>query len=1225
MKSTSPIRLLRAGTLAVRVFACSVAALLATHSATATDIVWGTNLGAGPWDWNTGSNWIGGAAPTVSTNRADLRKDWTAAATINLSAAITTNGILFDDTGASGDVAVTVGNGGTAANILTLAGTTPSVDVIGNLTISAVVDGTPGLTKTGTGTLTLSGVNTYSGGTVVSGGTLGIQTDSSLGGTSGGLTFNASASLNFLSTMTLAAARTLTLNNAAIMTYNPFNNSSMIAAPITGTGGISFGGNFNWTLSSTANTFQGSLLIPRNTATVNSLADSATANGNIQLGDTSHANALFSWGASAAAPLTLNNRRIELVGTAFGGGIDNSAATANFITVNTDLLITGVGAKPLTLQGANTGANTIAGKIADGTGSVISVTKAGTGIWTLSGVNSYTGGTVVSGGTLSINADSALGGTAGGITVTANSTLNGTVNNSITLGATRTITINSGAIMTLSDSVGGGNGITINGPVTGAGGVALTTGNGNNYLLTSTANTFLGSMSSARGTNLTIASVADSATANGTILLGGGIRGGTVTYSGAIVPLTLNNRAIQIAGSSGGTLDSSSATANFVTVNTDLVVPATDIGAKIFTLMGSNSGSNTFAGKIADGTGSVITLAKSGTGSWTLSGANSFSGATSISGGTLSITSIKNIGGSANALGQPLLANATIAIGTTTTAGKLIYTGTGDTSDRVLNLAGTTGGATLDQSGTGLLNFSSPLTATGIGAKTLTLQGSSAGSGEIAGAIVDSSLGATALTKTGSGTWILSGINSYTGVTTVAAGTLQLGGASGNVLADTAAVTLAGGTLDLAARNETISLITITGTSVLTSTGGNGVLTATNSSTGQGISGTGSLVFNSGTLTSGSYFLINGTLTMGGGTLNVPSELLNGFTSAAALVTLNSGTINATTVSFGDLACTYRFNGGLIQTSQFKHRPAGGAVDLFFNGVTVQLQATGNAGLQASFMAGFLAGQNAWISNGGLTVDSNAKNIPIAVALQHDATGNATDGGLTKTGSGTLTLSGSNTYTGDTTVTGGVLAVTGSSIVDTNKLVIAGGQVDLTGAETVNTLYFGAVQQSPVTYSATGAGGTIASSNFTGTGTLIVTSGPAGGFNSWITGFGLALIDQGPAADPDHDGLTNLLEYVLGGTPNVNDAAAIAPAGTKSGSDYIFTFKRSDLSEADTTQTVEYGNDLTVWGSYMIGASPGVPPVVIQEDVPSSGLDTVTVTIPTLGAPKFFARLKVVK
>jgi autotransporter-associated beta strand protein len=245
----------------------------------------------------------------------------------------------------------------------------------------------------------------------------------------------------------------------------------------------------------------------------------------------------------------------------------------------------------------------------------------------------------------------------------------------------------------------------------------------------------------------------------------------------------------------------------------------------------------------------------------------------------------------------------------------------------------------------------------------------------------------------------------------------------------------------------------------------------------------------------------------------------------------------------------------------------------------------------------------------------------VDAVLTFSGASTATSGGLIKQGAGTLALAGTNSYTGDTIVNGGTLAVTGASIADTNTLVISGGKVKATGTETVASLFFDEVQQAAGTWGASGSGAThLDDLRFTGSGRISVTTGP---FSRWIGGFGLNVEDEAPTADPDADGITNLLEYVLGGNPGVNDATAIAATGTQVGSNYIFTFNRSDLSEADTILTVEYGSDLAVWGSHSVGSAPGAAPVVIQEDAPDTTLDSVTVTIPTGNAPKFFARLKV--
>jgi autotransporter-associated beta strand protein len=192
-----------------------------------------------------------------------------------------------------------------------------------------------------------------------------------------------------------------------------------------------------------------------------------------------------------------------------------------------------------------------------------------------------------------------------------------------------------------------------------------------------------------------------------------------------------------------------------------------------------------------------ITSSTTGAGIRTLSNdSNNYTGSTLVNGGTLAFTSIGNVGATSSALGAPVLADATILLGSTA-AGTLRYVGTdvgGHTSDRVINLASTTFGVGIEANGAGPLVLSSALTATGLGSKTLTLSGNNIGNNSI-GAIVNNSVtNTTALTKTGTGTWVLSGTNSYTGATVVNAGTLRVNGSTHSSSAFTVAsgATLAG-------------------------------------------------------------------------------------------------------------------------------------------------------------------------------------------------------------------------------------------------------------------------------------------------------------------------------------------------------------------------------------------------------------------------------------------------
>jgi fibronectin-binding autotransporter adhesin len=129
-----------------------------------------TNLTSGGF-WSTNANWAGGTIADGSSYNAVFNLNLTGNNTVHLDGPRTLTYLQF----AAGTSAYdwTLDNNEDAANILTLAGSTFTIDVINRTaTISAVIAGTVGLSKAGAGTLTLTTTNTYTGPTLVSGGTL---------------------------------------------------------------------------------------------------------------------------------------------------------------------------------------------------------------------------------------------------------------------------------------------------------------------------------------------------------------------------------------------------------------------------------------------------------------------------------------------------------------------------------------------------------------------------------------------------------------------------------------------------------------------------------------------------------------------------------------------------------------------------------------------------------------------------------------------------------------------------------------------------------------------------------------------------------------------------------------------------------------------------------------------------------------------------------------------
>ena len=341
---------------------------------------------------------------------------------------------------------------------------------------------------------------------------------------------------------------------------------------------------------------------------------------------------------------------------------------------------------------------------------------------------------------------------------------------------------------------------------------------------------------------------------------------------------------------------------------------------KILTLSGSG-GAVIDSGTISDGSGPIRALI-TGTGNATHAFENtnnSFTGGVTIQSGAenesiaLRVTSIGNTGANSS-----LGTNGTIHIGgnLSGSTSALVYAGTGETSNKVLNMQGTIGNVALEQAGTGNLKFTSNITVTGAGAKQLILQGSTAGTGEIAGLIVNSASGATSVVKNGTGTWILSGANTYTGNTNLNAGTLRLdhtGAASSGTITQTTGDSLlhlnAAGTFANAMSiynvraSETITLnSSITVNNATFDIDNGDTLTISG-----GISGSGGVTKNgTGSLVLSGNNSFTGATTVNAGTLQATATNALGSTSSVVvntggslLVTAGNSINNAASVTLG--------------------------------------------------------------------------------------------------------------------------------------------------------------------------------------------------------------------------------------------------------------------------------------------------------------------------------------
>lgn len=753
-----------------------------------------------------------------------------------------------------------------------------------------------------------------------------------------------------------------------------------------------------------------------------------------------------------------------------------------------------------------------------------------------------------------------LGGT-NAITFT-NDTLTGTgftlAGNAVTLGGnivssgvtgTHTHTLSLGLILSGTRTVTAATGTTfvIDGTLSESGGSFGFTKSGVGSAMLTGTNTFTGAIAVNQG-SLTISSIADSGTssaagAGNVINIGNAGQTGTLSYTGVAAS---TNRTLSLAATSTG----------------GAIIDASGSGALIFTGTFTNAGSsnktltlngaatnNEIQSVITNSSGGgVLSLTKGDTGSWILSGLNTFTGAVSINRASLSVNSIAD-SSSASAIG----AGTTINLGSGVQGGTLIYTGASGSTNRTVALVSTsTGGGTITNNGSGALTFTGSFSNAGASAKTFTLSGSHTGANEFQSTLVDSSAGALSFIKTGTGAWTLSGVSHFTGALSVNQGTLTITSISSNGVSSAAG---AGGAINLGSGTTSAGTLTYTGSGATTDRAINFAATTTGGAT-LNSSGSGALIFTGVFSNAGTGAK---TLTLGGsntGSNEIRSALGNGSGSGTlALTKSDAGTwtlsaantySGTTTLSAGTLILNTSSaigTGSFTITSGTLDNTSGSAITLSTNnaialngslafGGTNSLNlgsgivTIGNANRDITLNGGSTltigevqwssvnasrvftvnqgSGNGAKLVLGGLQLNINADtaarnrtitgsgDVEISGAV---ANGNTFANGLIYSGSGTLTLSGASTYTGVTTVNGGTLKLSGSgSLTTSSSLTINAGILDVGGtAATVG----GALTLGNATTTVAGQTASIISSVTGGSFTL----GGNVAYNSGTTGF----------------------------------------------------------------------------------------------------------------------------
>jgi fibronectin-binding autotransporter adhesin len=921
----------------------------------------------------------------------------------------------------------------------------------------------------------LGNTNTYTGGTVIELGKL--QTGVSGAMSTGIVTFGNAATGTAVTQLRVGANVPNNISISAAAPSSPSAIGTYIATPLfTGTLDISHpltitGGSdrLTWTGGTAVWSGTADVTIAANRVTHDTVANTWTGNLTINAGGTfqpGNANTLSpSTTVTANGTLQLNN-----VSTTINAL--NGAATGivqNIISGNT-----------LTIGGTN-GSGTFAGIMRNNSGT-LTVVKTGTGTQTLSGANIYTGATTISQGSLILGD----GGTTGSLATS-----------SVTLGDVNTGANPVAFLVNRSDASTHANPIVVSALGTGTATIGSTGTAAGPFSTNFSGTVTLNRATTMQGTDPDLTKFSGVISGNvGTLTVTGGARTtweASNTFVGNVV-VTTAGTILQVGPAGDQIPDASNVdlgAGTFLRLNNDgeainsLTGSGTIdniVGANTLTI-GSNNGGGTFSGTLQNGSG-ALSIIKAGTGTQTLTGAvGAFTGSVAINGGTLTLNragaafdsgyfpstttltvntgAILNVANSWN-IGS---ANNVQILGGTLN----LTSGAANDSVNYMNNLTLNGGTVMgnpfrvgnSSNGTFLVTGSTASTISAslllvndvdvTGVRTLTVNVADT----VAGAATDLTMSGiirdlgqngtgplrqgTQFIKIGNGTLALTTANTYTGITTVSAGVLDI--SNGSALGTGATVIVGGGTIDL--RNN----ITVPNVLTLNQSLANGTL---RNAAGDNI-WSGPI-----TIPTNSQSIIN----VAAGTLTVSGALTsNGYGnktgSGTLILTGANGGSGWMDVSAG--LVSLRSNTAAVGTYFHVNNPA--AILELSGGVSIPAGETVYvSGVPANLIPTF-RGVNGANTFGGtliLHVAVGNRNIGADAGSSLTLTGaiNGVDRNFIKVGGGTVTIAGTGNYSGATSVVEGTLVLqNGNAILNTGGAVSVaiGGTLQLLNNETISS------------------------------------------------------------------------------------------------------------------------------------------------------------------------------